>query len=247
MVEPINAPGSEPTGGEPTSAEPTSEERTGGEPSSGTGSDGTGTELGTGDGVTTSSAAPDRSARQAAIWATVVALPLTVLVAIFAFGKLSPGTDAAANPTPSATATTARAQSTEPVPMNVVPLAERPATVCRALVSQLPAKLGDLAQRAVSAGPEQNAAYGDPAVTVTCGSPLPSFPPTDQVWVVNSICWHAQDQSDQTVFVTVDREVPVRVAVPRAYDPPLQWIAPLADSVVSTILPSATKPGGCTA
>ncbi|RKR90693.1 uncharacterized protein DUF3515 [Micromonospora pisi] len=190
--------------------------------------------------------ASDRSTRQAAIWATVVALPLTVLVAIFAFGKLAPTPDAAsANPTPSAT--TPRVQSTAPVTMSAVPLAERPATVCRALLSRLPATLGELAQRPVSAGPEQNAAYGDPAVAVSCGSPLPSFPPTDQVWVVNAVCWHAQEESDQTVFVTVDREVPVRVAVPRGYDPPLQWIAPLAESVVAAVPSSATKPYGCTA
>jgi hypothetical protein len=191
--------------------------------------------------------AADGSMRQAAIWATVVALPLTVLVAVFAFGRLAPDSEAAAKPTPSATSAAPRAQSTAPVSVTAVPLGDRAATVCRALLSRLPANLGELAQRPVSAGPEQNAAYGDPAVTVACGSPLPSFPPTDQVWVVNKVCWHAQEQTDATVFVTVDREVPVRVTVPRGYDPPLQWIAPIADPVVAAVPSSATRPTGCVA
>jgi hypothetical protein len=191
-------------------------------------------------------AGSDRSTRQAAIWATVVALPLTVLVALFAFSRLVPVSDVAAtNPTPSATAP--RPQSTAPVSLPAGALAERPATVCRALLSRLPSTLGDLAQRPVTAGPEQNAAYGDPAVTVVCGSPLPSFPPTDFVWGVNSVCWHVREQADETVFVTVDREVPVQVTVPRAYDPPLQLITPIADSVVAAVPSSSTKPTGCNA
>jgi GNAT superfamily N-acetyltransferase len=36
-------------------------------------------------------------------------------------------------------------------------------------VSQLPATVRDLTQRPVTAGAEQNAAYGDPALTVACG------------------------------------------------------------------------------
>ncbi|WP_442792056.1 DUF3515 family protein [Micromonospora sp. NBC_01796] len=197
-------------------------------------------------GATVGPVAPDRSMRQAAIWATVVALPLTVLVAVFAFGRLAPDSEAAANPTPSATSATPRVQSTAPVPVTAVPLGERAATVCRALLSRLPASLGELAQRPVTTGPEQNAAYGDPAVTVACGTPLPSFPPTDQVWVVNSVCWHAQEQTDSTVFVTVDREVPVQVTVPRGYDPPLQWIAPVAEPVVAAVPSGKTRPTGCT-
>ncbi|WP_329108304.1 DUF3515 domain-containing protein [Micromonospora sp. NBC_01699] len=213
-----------------------------------TGADGpTGAGATTGGDASIGAGAPDRSMRQAAIWATVVALPLTVLVALFAFGRLAPASEATANPTPSATSAAPRAQSTAPVPVTAEPLGDRAATVCRALLSRLPASLGELAQRPVTVGPEQNAAYGDPAVTVACGRPLPSFPPTDQVWVVNKVCWHAQQQTDATVFVTVDREVPVQVTVPRGYDPPLQWIAPVADPVVAAVPSAMTKPTGCTA
>lgn len=184
----------------------------------------------------------DRTTRQAARWATIVALPLAVLVGFSAFSRLNPG-EPGAGPAPSPTA--ARPQSSALVTMDAPALAERPATVCRALLSRLPASLRDLAQRPVTAGSEQNAAYGDPALTVACGIPSPSFAPTDDVWLVNRVCWHAADQSDAMVLTTVDREVPVQVTVPRVYEQALQWVAPVSESVVAAIPSAKTIPSGC--
>ncbi len=184
---------------------------------------------------------PDRTTRQAALWATVVAVPLAALVAVLAIGGLNPQTPAAA---PRASAT-AGPQSTAPVPMAAPPLAERPAVVCRALLSKLPATLRDLAQRPVQAGPEQNAAYGDPALTVACGVPEPSVGRTDDLWQVNQVCWHVVEGAEAAVLTTVDREVPVRVTVPRIYEQPLQRVAPVSDSVLESV-PSATgTPSDC--
>lgn len=184
----------------------------------------------------------DRTTRQAAIWATAVALPLTVLVAIFSVIKLSPGSPAA-EPIPSATPP--RPGSTNAVPMAAPPLEARPATVCRALLSRLPTAVRDLAQRPVQMGAEQNAAYGDPALTVACGVPAPSYPPTDYVYVVNRACWHAVEQPDAVVLTTVDREVPVQVTVPGAYSDALQWVPSLSESVVASVPSVKTIPFGC--
>ncbi|MFC7763591.1 DUF3515 family protein [Catellatospora bangladeshensis] len=66
---------------------------------------------------------------------------------------------------------------TAPVAVPAPSLNARQTTVCRALLSQLPDRLQDLPRRDVTAGHEQNAAYGDPAVTVACGAaPVPSLP-----------------------------------------------------------------------
>lgn len=186
----------------------------------------------------------DRSTRRAALLATLVALPVTVAVAGFTFAKLAP--DTAAAPAPSPTATAVRGQSTTPVEMAAPALDARPAIVCRALMSQLPASVRDLPQRPVTAGAEQNAAYGDPALTVACGGPAPSFAPTDEVWTVNKVCWHAAQEKDATVLTTVDRETPVRVTVPRAYEQPLQWAAPIADTIVASVPSGGRPPTGCT-
>ncbi|MEV7328729.1 DUF3515 family protein [Micromonospora sp. NPDC093244] len=184
----------------------------------------------------------DRTIRGAALVATLIALPVTLLVALLAFSKLSPDTPAAA---PSPSATSVRAQSTAPVEMAAPALADRPATVCRALVSQLPQTIRDLAQRPVTAGPEQNAAYGDPALTVACGGPAPTVPATDEVWRVNSVCWHPVEQADATVLTAVDRETPVTLRIPHSYEQPLQWAAPISNTIVATVPSGGAAPAGC--
>ncbi|MFF5179021.1 DUF3515 family protein [Micromonospora sp. NPDC000316] len=197
---------------------------------------------GTGDPAADAPAGRDRTIRGAALLATLIALPVTLLVAVLAFTKLTPTTPAAA---PSPSPTTARVQSTTPVEMAAPALATRPATVCRALLSQLPQTIRDLAQRPVTAGPEQNAAYGDPALTVACGGARPTIPATDEVWTVNGVCWHPVEQTDATVLTTVDRETPVTLRVPRSYEQPLQWAAPISSTIVASVPSGGAIPAGC--
>ncbi|GHJ09677.1 hypothetical protein TPA0907_40440 [Micromonospora humidisoli] len=191
---------------------------------------------------TTDRPAADRSTRRAALWATLVAVPVTVAVAGFTFAQLSPDTPVAA---PSASPTSLRPQSGAPVEMAAPALAERPGVVCRALVSQLPATVRELAQRPVTAGAEQNAAYGDPALTVACGVPEPTVDATADVWTVNGVCWYADERSDATVLTTLDRETAVTVTVPRAYEGPLQWLTPVSDAVVASVPSGGDSPSGC--
>ncbi|MBB5479569.1 DUF3515 family protein [Micromonospora parathelypteridis] len=200
---------------------------------------------GTGEPVDPAAAAPvgrDRTIRGAALLATLIALPITLLVALLAFTKLTPDTPAAA-PTPSAT--TARVQSTDPVQMAAPALAARPATVCRALLSQLPTGIRDLTQRPVTAGPEQNAAYGDPALTVACGGTEPTFPSTDEVWTVNRVCWHLAEEAEANVLTTVDRETLITVRVPRSYEQPLQWVPTISSTIVAAVPSGGAVPSGC--
>ncbi|WFE27299.1 DUF3515 domain-containing protein [Solwaraspora sp. WMMD791] len=195
---------------------------------------------------------PDRTTRQAAIWATVVALPLTVIVALAAFSQLNragsaDGQPAGADPSPSASASVAPVPTT-PVQMAAPALDDRAEVVCRALLSQLPGTLRDLRQRRVSDGAEQNAAYGEPPITVACGVPPAEFAPTDLVYALDGVCWHAAEQPDATVWTTVDREIPVRVSVPGAYDEPGQWVAAFADTLIETVPSDAdAAPRGCRA
>ncbi|MGX7670612.1 DUF3515 family protein [Plantactinospora sp. DSM 117369] len=186
-------------------------------------------------------AGPDRTTRQAALWATVVALPLTVLVAVLVFGQLSP------DPVekPAATPTSAAPQATTPVQMAAPALAERPATVCRALLSRLPATLRALAQRPVTAGPEQNAAYGDPAITVACGVARPAVPDVPDLWMINKVCWLTEHRDGGLVLTTVDREVPVRLSVPAGQEQTVQWAAPVSESLVASVPSVPDVPTGC--
>ncbi|MFY1669078.1 DUF3515 domain-containing protein [Plantactinospora sp. WMMB334] len=198
---------------------------------------------GTGTTQPATDAGPDRTTRQAALWATLVAVPLTVLVALLVFGQLSP--DPAGWPTPNPNSAAPRV--TAPVQMAAPTLAERPATVCRALMSRLPATLRDLDQRPVTAGPEQNAAYGDPAVTLACGVARPVLADVADTWVINRVCWLAEHDNAGLVLTTVDREVPVRLTVPAGQEQTVQWAAPVSETLVASVPSLPDAPASCAA
>ncbi|HEX6683554.1 MAG TPA: DUF3515 domain-containing protein [Candidatus Limnocylindrales bacterium] len=163
--------------------------------------------------------------RSATRVATLVAVPLAVLAGLVAFQVLKPDF-----------------QDTGPVTMLAIQLDERQTVVCRALLAHLPGQVRDRQRRPVTAGPEQNAAFGDPAITVACGGKKPAFAPTDVVYPLSGVCW-IPDASG-TTWTTVDREVPVVVTVPQEYDSPGQWVAAFSAPVFKAIL-SADVPSGC--
>lgn len=183
----------------------------------------------------------DRTTRTAALWATVIAVPVALAVAFFALSSLP-----SATPTAAPASAAPQPVSTVPVEMPAPALAEDAQTACRALTSQLPLTLRDLPQRPVSAGPEQNAAYGDPAITVACGGDQPTFLATDLVYPLNDVCWHATETADGTTWTTVDRQIPVSVTIPQSYDSPGQWATEFSATVLSTLFAKSEVPTGCT-
>jgi hypothetical protein len=198
--------------------------------------------------------APDRTMRTAALWATLIAVPVAILAGLLFFTQVVPETAAA----PAPSATQPAVVPAAPVPMAAPALAARPAEVCLAVTSQLPVKVRDLPARKVSAGPEQNAAYGEPALTVACGVAQPKMcasledtgkgcvPMDTELLNMNKVCWYAAQQGDAAVFTTMDREVPVQVTVPKQYAQPAQWANEFSDVVVKTDKSiTAGVPSGC--
>ncbi|SDT77552.1 DUF3515 domain-containing protein [Actinoplanes derwentensis] len=196
--------------------------------------------------------APDRTKRIAALWATLVAVPVTLVVGVIAFATIKPDDPEKSERTPVAIPST-------PVVMDAPQLDERTSTVCLAVTSQLPVKIRDLPARAVSAGPEQNAAFGEPAVTVACGVPQPEtckvpddatpgcVPMDTELLIMNNVCWWAAPGSGGATITTMDREVPVRVTVPESYENPAQWANEFSDTIVKTVKSkqAGTMPSGC--
>ena len=181
---------------------------------------------------------PDSTKRVAAIWATVVAVPVAVLVAVLFMPKSAPAPEDEP----------ARALPSTPVEMAAPKLAEPAARACLAVTSQLPARVRDLPARRVSDGPEQNAAYGEPPITVSCGVPVPSMcesledrtpgcVPLDADLIVkmNRVCWFPVTAEGRTTFTTLDREVGVQVSVPSSYEQAGQWANEFSDTVVKTV------------
>ncbi|MER7280962.1 DUF3515 family protein [Dactylosporangium sp. NPDC000244] len=169
----------------------------------------------------TSPDAPARPSPSPAKLATFAALPLALVAGIVAFWVLGGF--------PSA-------PSTAPVSAEAPGLDPSPAAVCRALVSRLPEDLGGLHRRQVTAGGEQNAAFGDPAIVLSCGRAAPAVPQNPQLLGLSDVCWWADEQSGQTVWHTVDRQVPLQVVVPKGAEG--SWLVNLSPAIVATV-PSA--------
>jgi Protein of unknown function (DUF3515) len=197
---------------------------------------------------------PDPTTRRAALWATAIAVPVALLAGLLAFSKMAPH-DAGAQPGPSATQVAAPAT---PVRMAAPVLDATTAQVCLAVTSQLPTTLRDLPARKVSAGPEQNAAYGEPPITVACGITQPTrcervdgghdgcVPLDATMYKMNGVCWWGQDGPAADIFTTMDRTTAVQVTVPGSYQQSAQWANEFSDAVVKTVK-STTKgvPSGC--
>ena len=185
----------------------------------------------------------DRVTRSAARTATLAALPVALLAGLLVFwlmGGVGGGHEPADDKPPPGP------QSTAPVAIAAPPLPERAAAVCRALLAELPGSVRELARRPVTAGPEQNAAYGDPAITLACGTPRPSFPPEEFLLGISRVCWYTDEQPDRSIWTTVDREIPVTVTVPKQYEGAGDWVNEFSGALAGTVPPAKTKPSGCT-
>lgn len=200
--------------------------------------------------------APEKSNRSAAVWAAAFAVPIAVLAGVLIFWRIAPSGEPAAKPTPTSTAR--QAVPSAPVPMAAPVLSAHDAQVCLAVTSQLPTQVRNLPARKVSAGPEQNAAYGEPPITVRCGVAQPKMcqtitpgqtgcvPLDADLLVMNGVCWYGEDGPATKLFTTMDREVAVQVGVPASYDQPGQWANEFSDAVVKTVKSKATDvPTGC--
>jgi hypothetical protein len=185
---------------------------------------------------------PDRSTRSAALWATAVAVPVAVLAALLIFNHLRDETSAAA---PAPTAGTPAVVSTAPVTMAAPKLSDRAETICRALMSQLPTTVRNLAARPVTAGPEQNAAWGDPALTVACGTTAPTVAAESLLMTMDRVCWYTEQRADATVWTAIDREIPVQVTVPTQYAAPAQWANEFSGTLIATVPSVKGVPSGC--
>ena len=126
----------------------------------------------------------DPTTRSAALWATVVALPVTVLAGLLIFSSVSGRSAAAPRSAPAKSTAASTAPATiaavpsAPVPLAAPRLAARAAAVCPAVLDRMPVTVRDLPRRAVTAGPRQNAAYGEPAITLQCGVAQPAMCPS---------------------------------------------------------------------
>jgi hypothetical protein len=131
------------------------------------------------------------------------------------------------------------------VPLAAPRLAARAAAVCPAVLDRMPVTVRDLPRRAVTAGPRQNAAYGEPAITLQCGVAQPAMCPSleqtrpgcvpldTELLTMDRVCWYARPGSAANTFTTMNREVAVQVSVPAAYEEAAQWVNEFAGALIA--------------
>ncbi len=189
--------------------------------------------------------ASDPINRSAARTATFVAVP--VAVAVLGISALLFGGFGGGEPDPAATG---------PVTMTARELTPEDTVACQGLISDLPTSVASRAQRPVTEGAEQNAAYGDPPVTLECGTTLPVVGDTDMLFSLvatdeddqrYAVCWHRVDGDDRTLWTTVDRTVPVTVTVPGPPDGSFLSVSPFSAAVGANLDQRDTDeiPTGC--
>jgi hypothetical protein len=176
------------------------------------------------------------AARSAALLAIPIALAIGAL-SLWRFGAFDrPAT--APSPTPAAL-------TNSPVTTTQRPLSEQAAAVCRAVIANLPDAIRDANRRPVTAGAEQNAAYGEPPVTVACGAPAAPVAPTDDVYPLSGVCFVAVSSAGGAVWTTIDRLVPVAVTVPGQPDGSAQSVIALAPAIAAGDPRQLSAPTGC--
>ncbi len=175
--------------------------------------------------------------RLPALIATAVALPVAAVAGILVFGFMEPAVDDSRFD-----------QDLSPVSVEVPQLSDEDAVQCLAMTAQAPERVAELPARSVEGGEhaaEFVLAYGDPAVVATCGADAVTIEDTAVVYLLDGVCWFTEGDGDGTEWTTVDRQVPVHVAVPSEYEQPVDVLNGLAETIAASVLVSEDAPSGC--
>ena len=128
-----------------------------------------------------------------------------------------------------------RTSATGPVAV-VAPSAGSPAVVaaCTKLSAALPASLGpDISRRPVVGDPHRTAAWGDPAIVLTCGVGQPSQ--TEPPLTIDSVAWVITYLGSGQLWTTRSSGVPVSVEINNAYTAQGEIIVRLAAPLLASL------------
>jgi hypothetical protein len=134
--------------------------------------------------------------------------------------------------------------SSEPGPVEVdAPLpAAADRAACHDLLDALPENVADQPLRPVEPQGAWAAAWGDPAIVLTCGGSAPEgFRRTSSCTTVNGVDWFIPEEQLETTeavdltMTTVHRDQFVQVRMPAKYWPPAATLADLSGAVRGSI------------
>jgi len=115
------------------------------------------------------------------------------------------------------------------------------ASACASLVETLPDTVSDQPRRSIEPENAYGASWGDPAIVLRCGVPMPAgFDKFATCQVTNDVGWFVpeaqiEDQSADVVMTTIGFEQNVEVTLPASYRPPAAAMVDLADAIKDSI------------
>ncbi|MQM24909.1 DUF3515 family protein [Glycomyces albidus] len=174
--------------------------------------------------------------RLPAVIATAVAVPVAAVAGVLIFNALAP----AAEDSDLVQA------DLSPVTVEVPALSEEDAVICLALTATAPETAGGLEARPVEGGDgaaESVLAYGDPATVATCGAEAVAVEDTAAVYKLNGVCWYSDEAGLE--WTTLDRRVPVAVAVPEENEQPVDVLNDLSTVIAEKVPAAEDAPTGC--
>ena len=122
-------------------------------------------------------------------------------------------------------------------PVDVPALDARARDVCAGLVDSLPATVDGAERRETDPSDAPAAAWGDPAIVLTCGVPAPAgFDDFSTCQEIDGVGWYIPDEQvtgrpEPVTMTTIDREVNVQVTLPETHWPPAAAMVDLAPAV----------------
>ncbi|WP_235834437.1 DUF3515 domain-containing protein [Actinomadura logoneensis] len=101
---------------------------------------------------------------------------------------------------------------------------------------RLPATLHGLKRRDTTPESPLTAAWGDPAIALRCGVPLPStYRMDEQLMEVNGLKWHGYPHDRPVTWTLLGRQAYVEVTIPPKYAPPGDTLIEIGQAVSATI------------
>lgn len=133
-----------------------------------------------------------------------------------------------------ATGCTAGGPSAVPVDAPAAPASA--AAQCADLLAALPAEVAGQERREVEPEKATAAAWGDPAIVLTCGAVMPDdFDGFSSCQEVNGVGWYVPeeqyDEDTDVVMTTIGRSPVVQVHLPAEYRPPAEAMVDLAGPI----------------
>ena len=102
--------------------------------------------------------------------------------------------------------------------------------MCAEVVGALPEQLTPgVTRRATTPVSATTAAWGEPAITLRCGTEPGSR--RDDLYAFDAVTWAVHDTGATRTWTTVTAKVPVQVVIPDAYDSQAELLGALAVAV----------------